>query len=193
MIIAFIISNVITLILLEKFKYKIFEFPKLKTNKNGIQFFSFKKHRLYVERVKIFKIADNYYLKTDKAIIIFKNIKNVVLKNGYMYFKALGEVEINFNFENLYRYFNFNINLKNVDFNNLKQIAILDLMNNGFEVEKSENFKKFLKFIKNILKIEINDKKLTIFSNNLNISYQIVYKCNNKIKKINIQNTIGKT
>lgn len=189
-LLAFFIAEIIICFCIEKLKYKVVEFPKFKVTKNGIKFFSLKQHKINISNVKVFEFCDNIYIKTDKRVIIFKNIKNVKIKNNFMYFIGCGRVEINFDFHKFYKYFNIDIVIDNLNFSLFKQTVILDFLNNQFDEEKSKKFQKFLKFIKNTLKIQINNENLTVFSNNLKISYQLVYKLNNKIKRINIQNTI---
>ena len=178
--------------MVEKFKYCIKPFPKLKINKFGIKFFSLAKHRLKIAENKIMFIGENVYLKTPKNMIVFKNIKNLKCKNDYMYFTACGNVEIAFDCGEVYKYFNLLIKSRGLDFDNLKQVALLDLINNNFNFQEAKKFNNFLNFLKNTLKININNKKITISSNKLQLSYQLMYKVGNKIKKINVENTIGK-
>lgn len=189
---SFLIAEILFCIIFEVFKYRVAEFPKLKITKSGIKFFSFKQHKIKIGNSKVFELGGNFYLKTNTQIIIFKNIKNVKTRNGYMYFISCGNVEIIFNAIDFYKYFNIEINIDKLNFSEFKQTAILDFINNQFNISNSKKLQKFLKFIKNTLKIHINSKNLKIFSNNLKISYQITYKLNNKIKRINIKNTIGK-
>lgn len=189
---AYIVSALITILFIEKFKYKHFPFPKLKITKLGVEFFSTENHRINIGYNKIFVTDEKVYLKTKNQIIVFANIKNVVCKNEHMYFTACGLVKIGFHCGNLYKYFNLMIKSKSFNFEDLKQTAIVDLMNNQFDICKSKKFNKFLNFIKNTLKIQINNEKVLIFSNNLKLSYQLTYKMNNKIKKINVVNSIGK-
>lgn len=191
-LLAFVLTEIFVAISIEIIKYKSYEFPTFKITKNGIKFFSLKQHKINISNLKVFNFGENFYLRTNSQIIIFSNVKNVKVKNKNMYFVCCGNVNIEFNFTMFYKYFNIKVNIEDFNFNLLKQNAILDFLNNQFDVEKSKKFQAFLKFIKNTLKIHINKKNLSIFSNNLKISYQLIYKLNNKIKKINVQNTIGK-
>lgn len=189
---AYFVSIVIECVMIEKLKYRYKPFPKLKLNKFGIEFFSTQKHRIFIANNKILFIGNNVYLKTEKQVIVLDGIKNVICKNEHMYFTACGNVKIVFNCEEFYKYFNMSIKAKGLDFSSLKQTAILDLMNSNFQAEQSKKFNKFLNFIKKTLKICVNDKKISVYSNNLKISYILTYKINQKIKRINVQNTIGK-
>lgn len=191
-LLAFFITEIAISLCLEIFKYKCYEFPKIKVVKNGINFFSTKQHKIKIYNLKLCELAGNFYLKSNSQIIVFRNIKNIKIKNNYMYFVGCGKVEMIFDFSKFYKYFNIEININEFNFLQFKQNAILDYLNNRFNIENAKIFQKFLKFIKNTLKIQINNENLTIFSNNLKISYQLIYKLNNKIKKINITNTIGK-
>jgi len=190
---SYIVSALITFIILQKFKYKTFPLPKLKLSKSGISFYSTKKHKIKVENLKIISISNGVCVKTEKEIIVFKNVKNVILRNEYMYFCCCGKVDIVFNALNYYRYFNFKIVSKDFNFEEFKQLALLDLINCNFNFEKAENFKKFINFIKNTLKIDINEEKIKFSTKLIPFSYQIVYRLNNKIKRINVSNTIGKS
>jgi len=192
-LLSYIISALITLYVLQKFKYKTFPLPKLKLSKSGINFYSTKKHKIKVDNVKIISINNGVCVKTEKEIIVFKNVKNVILRNEHVYFYACGKVEIVFNSLNYYRYFNFKIISKDFDFEEFKQHALLDLINCNFDFEKAENFKKFINFIKNTLKIDINEEKIKLSTNLIPFSYQMIYRLNNKIKRINVSNTIGKS
>ena len=191
-IIAYIVSVLITILFIEKFKYKHSPFPKLKLTKFGVEFFSTENHKINIGYNKIFVADKKVYLKTKNQIIVFDNIKNITCKNEHMYFTACGIVKIDFICEDVYKYFNLMIKSKSFNFNYLKQTAIVDLMNNEFDISKAKKFNQFVNFIKNTLKIQINNKRVMIFSNNLKLSYQLTYKMNNKIKKINVINSIGK-
>ncbi len=189
---AYIMSVIIVCVMMEKLKYRYKPFPKLKLTKFGIEFFSYNKHRINIAHTKVMFVGENIYLKTPTQLIVCRNIKNVICKNDHMFFQAYGKVEMCFNCEEFYKYFNLFVTSKGLDFQNLKQDAILDFINNEFNFQHAKKFNNFIKFIKNTLKININNNKITIFSNKLQFSYQLMYKINNKIKKINVKNTIGK-
>lgn len=189
--VGYILSIIITSIVIQKFKYRYKPFPKLKLTKFGISFFSTQRHRVKVSE-KVVQIGEAVYVNYQNQIVVFQNVKNVILRNEYLFFTANGKVEILFNTKQFYKYFNILITSDGIDFSNLKQTAILDLMNNKFQTDQSINFNKFLNLIKNTLKIQINDDKITVLPNNLKISYQLTYKTHGKIKRINVKNTIGK-
>lgn len=189
--ISYILSIFATSVIVEKLKYSYKPFPKLNLTKFGIKFFSNQRHRIKISD-KIVKIGENVYLKCCNQIVAFQNIKNAVIKNEYLFFTANGEVKIIFNTGEYYKYFNLSVNTNGLDFSSLKQTAILDLINNNFEMQQARKFNKFLNFIKNTLNIKIDNDKVRVFANKLKISYELTYKANGKIKKINVKNTIGK-
>mgnify|MGYP003303354362 CR=1 FL=1 len=108
-LLSYIISALITFIILQKFKYKAFPLPKLKLSKSGINFYSTKNHKIKVSNAKIISINNGVFVKTEKEIIVFKNVKNIILRNEHMYFYGCGKVDIVFNSLNYSRYFNFKI------------------------------------------------------------------------------------
>jgi len=159
---------------------------------SGISFFSTQKHKLKIGNLHLILMGNNVLLKTDRQLIVLKNVKDIILRNEHMYFCACGNVEISCDCSAIFKYFNLHIKLENINFEEFKQTALLDFVNNNFDVNKSKKVKKFINFVKNTLKININDKKIKILANNLHFSYQLVYRLNNKIKKINVSNSIGK-
>lgn len=161
--------------------------PKVK--KFGIVFYSNNRHKIRIGQAKVIYIGNLIYLKENNKFIIIKNIVDVIVKNEYMFFKANGEVKIFFNCP-FYRYFNLNIRSSYFDLNSAKQQTIDEMLNNLLNLESCIKLKKYLNFIKNTLKIRINNEKIVIFLNKFKIPYTITYKLNNKIKKINIKETI---
>ena len=189
---SYIVTMYVTTYIVQKLKYKTKPIPKLKVTKFGIEFFSNQKHKIEITNAKIIKTDESIFLKVQDKIILIRNVKNLVLRNEHIYFCANGSVRIIFDCSTFYKYFNICIKSNDINFEELKQIALLELLNNNFDVSRAKKFKKFLNFIKNTLKIEINKEKIKVFANNLNLSYLLVYKMNNKIKQINIVNSIGK-
>lgn len=180
------------MIFLENNKYRYTPFPHMKVTKSGIEFLSYQKHKIFIRNLKIKTVGDIVYLISDKQIILCYNIKILHQTNNNLFFKAKGKVKFVFNCKEIYKYFNINIKMANLDFLKMKYDALIDIVNNCFEVKEKSNAEKFFKFIKNILKIQIKTNKICISSNKLLIPYQITYKVNNTIKKINVSNSIGK-
>ena len=191
-LLSYIVTLFVTTYIVQKLKYKTKPIPKLKVSKFGIEFFSNQKHKIRVVNAKIITTNESVFIKTNNSIIVIKNIKSVLIRNEHIYFCAGGVVEMLFDCSTFYKYFNICIKSNDVNFEELKQTALLDFVNNNFDVSSAKKFNKFLNFIKNTLKIEINKEKIKVFANNLNLSYLLVYKINNRIKQINIVNSIGK-
>jgi len=176
--------------LINKFKLKTKPLPKLKINKNGIFFTSYLNHKIKINFFKILIIDNVVYLKQNNNFILIKNVANVFTSNNYLYFKGLGEVKIMFNAEEFYRYFNIVIKCNKFNINKLKQNALMDILNNVFNLKNSKILKKYVNFIKNVLKININNKKISIKPNNFNFSYTLYYVVNNKIKQVEVKERI---
>ena len=163
------------------------EFPTLKVNKNEIFFTSYQTHRIKIKDYKIMKIENVLYLNLYEKLIIISNIKDVKIYNGFLYFTALGEVKILVDMKCVFKYFAIQIKSKQFSIDALKQQAILDFMNNGFNINFSKILKKYIKIIEKVLKINIFEEKIVINANNLKLSFVVSYKVNNKIKCVNIR------
>lgn len=186
MLIIYTATVILIIFLLQKKKLKYSEFPFLKLKKNGLVFKSTKHHRMEIADAKIMQVGTNVYIKKNGHMFTLKNVDEVVLKNGFLYFKALGIVHIVFNAKAIYRYFNLQIYSKDIDIENLKNKALIDILNNILNLANAYILKKYLKILKNTLKIHINNEKITIKQNFFKISYTIKYKINNKIKMIKV-------
>lgn len=189
-IFSYILTTILVFSLIKKGKYKTKPFPKLKITKNGVFFTSNNKHKIKVKDVRLLIIENTAYLKTNNEIATIHNIDDVFIKDNYLYFKAKGEVKILYNTNEIYRYFNIVIQSNRFNLNKLKQLALLDVLNNVFEVKKSKILKKYLYIIKNILNIDINNKRIEIKPNKFNLSFTLIYKINNKITKVKVQETL---
>ena len=113
----------------------------MKLKKDGIMFTSFAQHRLKAENCKIIQIGKSVYCKMLNKLIVIKNIDNVFRNENFLYFTALGKVQVVFDCKTIYRYFNIDIKSKKFTLEDQKQLAIQDLINNNFEI----NFCKILK------------------------------------------------
>jgi len=189
-IFSYILTIFLVFFLIKKNKFKTKPFPKLKINKNGIIFYSNLKHKIKVENVKLLILENTAYLKKGKEIVIIHNIENVFIKSDYLYFKANGNVKILFNAQGFYRYFNIIIESKKFSLNRLKYLALVDVLNNIFNIKNSKILKKYLNIVKNILKIDINNKKIKINPNNFNLPFTLIYKTNHQITKVNVEETL---
>jgi len=190
-LISYILAVIITNYVIYKRKYNSKPFPKLKLTKFGIEFFSYKRHKVKVDS-NVVIICQSVYINNGKQIVIIKNVKNVVKKNNYLFFTSNGKIIIELDCGDLYKYFNLKIVSDYIDFESMKQLALMDVLKNEFDINKSIYVRKYLNFIKNTLNIQINADNISVNANKLKISYQLIYKLNGKIKKINVSNTIGK-
>ena len=189
-IFAYILTTFLVFFIIKKNKYKTKPFPKLKINKNGIIFYSNFKHKIKIGDAKLLIIENTAYLKKVNKVLTIHNVEDVFIKDNYLYFKANGNVKILFNTIDFYRYFNIIIQSEKFNINKLKQLALIDILNNVFNIKNSKIFKKYLNIVKNILKININNKKIEIKPNNFNLSYTVIYKTNNQITKVNVEKTL---
>ncbi len=160
--------------------------PEMKICKHGITFFSYCRHKIRVEQTKILILNNNVFLKQNNNTIEIKNVKNVILKKNYIYFSALGNVEVLFNAEPIYRYFNIKILSNDFSLEELKQQALLDIINNLFNLDNCSKLRQYLKIVIKILNISITNNRITVKKNNFNLKFTLIYKINNTIKKINI-------
>jgi len=159
-------------------------FPTLKMKKSGISFVSTSTHRIKITNIKTKLIGKTLYLKTTKTLIIITNVKDVKIYNQFLYFTCLGRVQVFFDCKEFYQYFVIIIKSDQFDINELKQSALINLANNGFDINFSDIAKKYVNIIKKVLNINIFDKKITIKQNKFKFSFELVYKANNKIKKV---------
>ena len=122
--------------------------------------------------------------------MVIKNVTNVLKRKNFLYFQALGKVEVLVDCAFFYKYINLKIESKEFDFNLIKQKTLNDIMNNLLALHMCKNLQKYLRLLKNILKIDINNKKIAIKPNKFKISYSVLYKLNNKLKRVNINQTL---
>ena len=160
-------------------------FPKLKLIKSGIVFHSTATHKLRYKGDKLMLIGVDLYMKTQEKLIIFHNVKDVKVYEGFLYFTALGEVKICFDCE-FFKYFAIKISSDKFSLNQLKQQAILNFMNCEFNLNLSVMMKKYLKILKDILKINITNKGIQIKPNEFRLPYELTYKVNNTIKTVKV-------
>lgn len=157
----------------------------LKLSKNGLKFYSKKRHRIYVGECRIMQIKDRIYIKRDKKIIILNNVDRVIYKKGYVYFRALGKVNIIFDARAFYKYFNIDIKSPMFDLSEIKNEALISITKNLFNTQTKE-VTRYLNLIINILKIQITDKSIAVKQNKYNLKFQIRYVARDKLKTINI-------
>lgn len=163
------------------------EFPRLTLKKDRITFNSYGRHKIKILGFDMVLVKDCLYLFNASKIIIIENVNKAELHENYLYFSALGEVIIYLELKEFYRYFAIIIKSEKFNMDNLKQKAILDILNHNFEANNSEVVRKYIKIIKNILNIDVLSKKIVIKPNKYRLPFQLTYKLNNKIKHIKVE------
>ena len=158
--------------------------------KNGIFFKSFFRHRLKIGEMKYLQIATKLHIKAAKEIVTITNVDKVEKIDDYIYFTALGNVQILFDCKHVYRYFNIDIISKRFTINHLKQFALHDILNNRFDVNKSKILKKYIDIMQKVLNIHISEEKIVIKQNKFHFAYSLKYKLNNRIKQVNVNQTL---
>ena len=180
----------VVVFLINKIKYKTQPLPKLKINKNGIFFNSTFKHKIKIDNLKILIIDKTIYLKNENNFIIIQNVTNIYKAQNYLFFSALGDVKILFKTEDFYRYFNILIKSNNFNLTKLKQMALLDILNNLNNINNCKILNKYINFIKNILKIKVNETQIQVMPNKYNFTFTVIYKLNNVLKKVQVNKTL---
>lgn len=189
-LIAYFVTFYLMMKLKTKYKLKRKSFPYLKMNKTGITFFSHSEHKIKIQNMKIMQVENNVYLKQGNNLIIITNVSEVKGYEDYLLFTSNGETRILFDCNDYFRYFAINIKSEQFSLDEIKQSAILDLMNNNFDINLSVLAKRYINILKNTLNINFDNKKLIIKPNRFKFSFTVIYKVNNKIKHVNIRQRI---
>ncbi len=163
---------------------KWYDFPLLKLKKDGIEFITTLTHRIKIADAKMTQLCDKLYLNLNGKLIIISNVKDVKIFDEYLYFTGLGKVEIITDLKEIYKYFSITIKSEQFFIDEIKQSAIIDLINNNFEINFCKNLKRYIKIIENVLNIHIYQEKIIVKSNKYNLSFELIYKLNNKIKRV---------
>lgn len=164
--------------------------PVLRLSKDGIVFYSKKRHKIVVGIVKILEMNNAVYIKNKNKTIILKNVKNVINKNNYLYFTAKGEVKILFNVKPYFRYFNIKIISPSFDISSQKYDALNSMINNLFSLHKCAELTRYINVITNILNITITDQQVIVGKNKYNLNYTLVYKLNNTYKRVLVNSNV---
>ena len=188
-VIAYILAYFLINFIIAKSRWIFHSFPKLKFTKQGIEFVSFKKHRIKLNQCKYVQLNNLVYIKTTNQLIVIKNVDNLFERQDYLYFKALGKVKIVFDFKQEYKYFNLKLSSNKIDINDMWKKAGFDVVENITNLNNAEHYKKYINLLTRILNIEICDDGLKIRKNKFNIPFSVVYKLNGKIKRVNINET----
>lgn len=175
----------IFLLIFNKLKRKFSKFPKLKLKRNGINFYSKSSHLISVTNCEIEIYNKKIILIYNSKIVQIENVRVKFIDDEKIYIKALGNVNIIFNCEKYFRYFNFEIQSNYFEIETLKQKAILSLIENNFD-EKNFTMKKYLLTIIDKLKIRIDNKKVVVGKNDFGFPFVIKYKTGNVLKVLSV-------
>ena len=192
MLVLYFVTFCFVIKFLNKNRLKVKEFREIKMKKSGVHFVSFFQHRIKILNKKFLQIGNSLYIKIDSGVVKISNVDNIFKVEEFLYFTALGNVDILLDCSKFYRYFNIKISSSKIDFHNLQQLALKDFISNCFEENFSKTFKNYINFIKNVLNINFFEKKLIIKQNKLKFSYILKYKLNNTIKKVYVNKTLEK-
>jgi len=185
-LVAYFFTFFLINVLRKKHNNKFKSFPYMKMQKNGIVFTSFLQHRIRIYNIKYLQMGTNIYLKTSTGIVIISNVKILKHEKDFLYFKCFGEIKILFDCKKIFRYFNIRIESEKFKINHLKHMALMDLINSGFDENKSKMLQKYIKILKNILNIYIFDEKIIVKQNKFLFPFTIKYKLNNRVKIVYI-------
>lgn len=184
--VAYLISFAIVLIVQRVKRLKVEECPAMKLEKSGIVFNSKKRHKLKIYGAKVMQVANSVYLKKDNRLVQLVNVDEIFLEKDYLYFKALGETKLRFDCEKIYKYFNLKIKSKKIDVEKFKKLAIIDIKNHIFDLKNAKFLKIYVKILKKILNIHIEEEKITIKQNKYKIPFSVLYKSKGVKKRINV-------
>ena len=170
--------------------FKHFNFPPMTKTRSGIAFNSFKRHKILLQGFKTYEYMSKVYLKDNDKMIEIDNVENVFLLDDYLYFKGKGKVKIKFDCTKIYKYFNVKITSSRFEIDNYKQQAILDIINNKFNFVNCQKLKRYMQIIEKCLNINLTNKQIIIKQNQFSLPFTIKYKVNNKIVKVNVNQTL---
>lgn len=189
-LVAYFITFYVVVRMKNNVKQEKQSFPNLKLNKRGISFFSLGNLSIRIEEVKVAQIGNVLYIKTKNDLVLIQNVKNAKLIENQLYFECLGEVDIFFDCRKYYKYFLIEIKSRQFDFRKEKQNALIDIINHNFNIKESAVAKKYITIIQRVLNIKIGNEKITVGQNKFRFSYVLIYKLNNVIKRVTINERI---
>lgn len=192
--VVYMCSIFLIFLIIAMYKVKVKPFPQLHLLKDGIYFNSTFQHKLKIDDASVMQIDNEIFLSKSGRRIVIKNATLCFIKNGYMFFKPLGNCCIGINTSRFYKYFEIIIKSKQFNLETMKQQALQDVLFNIFNINKCIKLKRFLHIVTNILKIKIINNKLNISQNKYGIPFSVEYVKNGKKKRVNINlNTMKKS
>ena len=157
----------------------------LTITKWGVSFVSYYRHFIYLSNAKFIIIDKQVFIKQESRRLVIKNVDNVEYVGEKLFFSCFGRVEMLFDNQEFYRYFNVIISSDKFRLKELRYNAAMDIFYHPFQFEKEKNFKFYIKIVKNILRVELKQKEISVKANKYFLPFQIIYKLNGKIRKVN--------
>lgn len=171
-------------LILHHIKNKTFPLPKIDVFCGGLKFVSFKRHKIFVGNVKLLGFDECIYLKHNDKIIKISNVKNATIKDGWLNFNANGEVKVNLKNTKWFRYLQMDICSSKFELSGLKQNAITELMNNLFNRPNCIQLKRYIRFLRAVLKIDFSCGQLKVKQNLYHLPFEIKYEMLGKQKYV---------
>ncbi len=169
-------STFFVVMALLKVKNKKFQpIKNCKLKKYGLVFSSRNKHRIKIYGAKVLKIENNVYLKLNNRTVVIKNITSAYTYKDFLYFTGLGEVKIVMNCKKFYKYFCVRVESKHFDIEELKIDAINDILEHIFDFNECKNLIRFLRVMREILKIDLGADSVKISKNKYDFAYTLTY------------------
>lgn len=169
-------------LIIHHIKNRTFPLPKIDVFCGGLKFVSFKRHKIFVGNVKLLKVDECIYLKQRDKIIKISNVKNATIKDGYLSFNANGEVKVSLKNNKWFRYLQMDICSSKFELGELKQNAIAELMNNLFDRPNCIQLKRYIRFLRGVLKIDFSCGQLKVKQNLYHLPFEIKYEMLGKQK-----------
>lgn len=180
---AYFLFSVIVVVILNLNRKRHYKIPKARIQKNGLIFYTKKRHRICINNANYLIIGKCVYIK-QKRLIMIKNVENIEQIDDFLYFSGLGVVNYCINLTNYYKYFNIAIDSKSFDVAKQKALAIEGIFSYPFCFEEDEDFERYLWIIETIFNIHVEKDKICVRQNKYNLCYTLSYKVNNKMKRI---------
>ena len=182
--IFYFITIFLFFIILTNKKEKFSTFPKMYLKRSGINFYSFKRHRIQIDNAKIMQVGTKVYIKQGEKFLILNNVDELKIDSSYLYFKAKGNVELECGYAHMYRYYNIDINSSKIDVDSFKQQCLHKYLENPFG--NDEKIFSYVKFLNRIFNIKVENDKIFFGRNKYRIPFVATYKLNGKTKIVNV-------
>ncbi|MCQ2564833.1 MAG: hypothetical protein MJ152_03150 [Clostridia bacterium] len=183
-LIVYFVTFTLTMLVILHFRCKVKPLPKLKLKKFGLEFCSHFKHKIKIDDASVMFIGHAVHCKKGGSLITIKNVKNAFVWGKFLYFESLGTTQIFCDVKSFFNYMQLKIEMENFDVQKFYEEAVADLINHLFCFENSEKLKKYLTFVKKVLKISVNNTKLTIKQNKLKLAFCLTYVIGGRKKRI---------